>query len=166
MFRISFILLIFISFISLISNSKDHRSVLNASGGTSTLKTIDKSYRVQYSIGQQGPIGKIKSMMVNVRQGFIQPPEFIEKNSILDNILKVKISPNPFREALDVVFSDEIKNKIKVKIYDLMGKLVFDDELPIKTQHKIYLNSIPDSQFILRLEGKEKYFQTKIIKRK
>ena len=166
MFKISFILLIFISFISFISNSKDHRSVLNASGGTSTLKTIDKSYRVQYSIGQQGPIGKIKSMMVNVRQGFIQPPRLIEKNSILDNILKVKISPNPFREALDVVFSEEIKNKIKVKIYDLMGKLVFDDELPIKTQHKIYLNSIPDSQFILRLEGKEKYFQTKIIRRK
>ena len=163
MFKISFILLIFISFLS---KSKDHRSVLNASGGTSTLKTIDKSYRVQYSIGQQGPIGKIKSMIVNVRQGFIQPPNFIEKNSILDNILKVKISPNPFREALDVVFSEEIKNKIKVKIYDLMGKLVFDDELPIKTQHKIYLNSIPDSQFILRLEGKEKYFQTKIIKRK
>ena len=163
MFKISFIILIFISFLS---NSKDHRSVLNASGGTSTLKTIDKSYRVQYSIGQQGPIGKIKSMIVNVRQGFIQPPNFIEKNSILDNILKVKISPNPFREALDVVFSEEIKNKIKVKIYDLMGKLVFDDELPIKTQHKIYLNSIPDSQFILRLEGKEKYFQTKIIKRK
>ena len=166
MFKISFILLIFISFISFISNSKDHRSVLNASGGTSTLKTIDKSYRVQYSIGQQGHIGKIKSMIVNVRQGFIQPPNFIEKNSILDNILKVKISPNPFREALDVVFSEEIKNKIKVKIYDLMGKLVFDDELPIKTQHKIYLNSIPDSQFILRLESKEKYFQTKIIKRK
>ena len=163
MFKISFILLIFISFLS---KSKDHRSVLNASGGTSTLKTIDKSYRVQYSIGQQGPIGKIKSMIVNVRQGFIQPPRLIEKNSILDNILKVKISPNPFREALDVVFSEEIKNKIKVKIYDLMGKLVFDDELPIKTQHKIYLNSIPDSQFILRLEGKEKYFQTKIIKRK
>ena len=163
MFKISFIILIFISFLS---NSKDHRSVLNASGGTSTLKTIDKSYRVQYSIGQQGPIGKIKSMIVNVRQGFIQPPNFIEKNSILDNILKVKISPNPFREALDVVFSEEIKNKIKVKIYDLMGKLVFDDELPIKTQHKIYLNSIPDSQFILRLESKQKYFQTKIIKRK
>ena len=163
MFKISFIILIFISFLS---NSKDHRSVLNASGGTSTLKTIDKSYRVQYSIGQQGPIGKIKSMIVNVRQGFIQPPNFIEKNSILDNILKVKISPNPFREALDVVFSEEIKNKIKVKIYDLMGKLVFDDELPIKTQHKIYLNLIPDSQFILRLECKEKYFQTKIIKRK
>ena len=163
MFKISFIILIFISFLS---NSKDHRSVLNASGGTSTLKTIDKSYRVQYSIGQQGPIGKIKSMIVNVRQGFIQPPRSIEKNLILDNILKVKISPNPFREALDVVFSEEIKNKIKVKIYDLMGKLVFDDELPIKTQHKIYLNSIPDSQFILRLEGKEKYFQTKIIKRK
>ena len=104
--------------------------------------------------------------MVNARQGFIQPPKFIETNSILDNLLNVKISPNPFTEVLDVVFSEEIKNRIKVKIYDLMGKLVFDDELPIKAQHKIYLNSIPESQFILRLESKEKYFQTKIIKRK
>jgi len=163
MFKIIFIILIFVSFNS---NSNDYRSVLNVSGGTSTLKTIDKSYRVQYSIGQQGPIGKIKSMMVNARQGFIQPPKFVETNSIIDNLLKVKISPNPFREALDIVFSEEIKNKIKVKIYDLMGKLVFDDELPIKTEHKIYLNSIPDSQFILRIESKEKYFQTKIIKRK
>ena len=163
MFKIIFIILIFVSFNS---NSNDYRSVLNVSGGTSTFKTIDKSYRVQYSIGQQGPIGKIKSMMVNARQGFIQPPKFVETNSIIDNLLKVRISPNPFREALDVVFSEEIKNKITVKIYDLMGKLVFDDELPIKTEHKIYLNSIPDSQFILRIESKEKYFQTKIIKRK
>lgn len=163
MFKIIFIILIFVSFNS---NSNGYRSVLNVSGGTSTLKTIDKSYRVQYSIGQQGPIGKIKSMMVNARQGFIQPPKFVETKSIIDNLLKVKISPNPFREALDIVFSEEIKNKIKVKIYDLMGKLVFDDELPIKTEHKIYLNSIPDSQFILRIESKEKYFQTKIIKRK
>ena len=163
MFKIIFIILIFASFNS---NSNGYRSVLNVSGGTSTLKTIDKSYRVQYSIGQQGPIGKIKSMMVNARQGFIQPPKFVETNSIIDNLLKVKISPNPFSEALDVVFSEGIKNKIKVKIYDLMGKLVFDDELPIKTEHKIYLNSIPDSQFILRIESKEKYFQTKIIKRK
>ena len=165
MFKIIFIILIFVSFNSN-SNSNGYRSVLNVSGGTSTLKTIDKSYRVQYSIGQQGPIGKIKSMMVNARQGFIQPPKFVETNSIIDNLLKVKISPNPFREALDIVFSEEIKNKIKVKIYDLMGKLVFDDELPIKTEHKIYLNSIPDSQFIFRIESKEKYFQTKIIKRK
>ena len=163
MFKIIFIILIFASFNS---NSNGYRSVLNVSGGTSTLKTIDKSYRVQYSIGQQGPIGKIKSMMVNARQGFIQPPKFVETKSIIDNLLKVKISPNPFSEALDVVFSEGIKNKIKVKIYDLMGKLVFDDELPIKTEHKIYLNSIPDSQFILRIESKEKYFQTKIIKRK
>ena len=34
-----------------------------------------------------------------------------------------------------------------------MEKLVFDDELPIKTQHKIYLNSIPDSQFIIKTRG-------------
>ena len=163
MSRIFFIILIFISFHS---NSRDYRAVLNVSGGSKTLKTFDKSYRVQYSIGQQGPIGKVSTMMVNARQGFIQPPKFIETNSILDKLLKVKISPNPFTEALDVVFSEEIKNKIKVKIYDLMGKLVFDDELPTKAQHKIYLNSIPESQFILRLESKEKYFQTKIIKRK
>ena len=163
MSRIFFIILIFISFHS---NSRDYRAVLNVSGGSKTLKTFDKSYRVQYSIGQQGPIGKVSTMMVNARQGFIQPPKFIETNSILDKLLKVKISPNPFMEALDVFFSEEIKNKIKVKIYDLMGKLVFDDELPTKAQHKIYLNSIPESQFILRLESKEKYFQTKIIKRK
>tara|TARA_B100001057_G_scaffold251255_1_gene251526 strand:+ start:2899 stop:3390 length:492 start_codon:yes stop_codon:yes gene_type:complete len=163
MSRIFFIILIFISFHS---NSRNYRAVLNISGGSKTLKTLDKSYRVQYSIGQQGPIGKINTMMVNVRQGFIQPPKFIETNSILDKLLKVKISPNPFTEVLDVVFSEEVKNKIKVKIYDLMGKLVFEDELPTKAQHKIYLNSIPESQFILRLESKEKYFQTKIIKRK
>ena len=79
MSRIFFIILIFISFHS---NSRDYRSVLNVSGGSKTLKTLDKSYRVQYSIGQQGPIGKINTMMVNARQGFIQPPKFIETNSI------------------------------------------------------------------------------------
>ena len=118
--RFIFIILIFISYNL---KSSDSRSVLNVSGGGSTLKTSNKSYKVHYSIGQQGPIGKINTMMVNARQGFIQPPKFIETNSILDNLLKVKISPNPFTEALDVVFSEEIKNKIKVKIYDLMGKI-------------------------------------------
>jgi|TARA_B100001059_G_C17579904_1_gene449319 hypothetical protein len=103
--------------------------------------------------------------MIKARQGFIQPPKFIETNSILNNLLNVKISPNPFTEVIDIVFSEEIKNKIKVKIYDLMGRLVFNDELPIKSEHKINLNLIPDSQFILRLETEKKYFQAKIIKR-
>ena len=86
-------------------------------------------------------------------------------NSIINNFLNVKISPNPFTEVIDIIFSEEIKNKIKVKIYDLMGRLVFNDELPIKSEHKINLNLIPDSQFILRLETEKKYFQSKIIKR-
>ncbi len=163
MSRIFFIILILTSYNL---KSQDSRSALTASGGTSTLQTSNKSYKVHYSIGQQGPIGKIKSMMVNARQGFIQPPKFIEKNSIIDNLLKVKISPNPFTEALDIVFSEKIKNKIKIKVYDLMGRLVYDDELQEITEHKIYLNSIPDSQYILRLESEKKYFQTKIIKRK
>ena len=47
-----------------------------------------------------------------------------------------------------------------------MGRIVYKEILPIKTAHKINLNSIPDSQFILRLETEKKYFQTKIIKRK
>ena len=85
MSRFFFIILILTSY-----NLKSHdsRSALTASGGTSTLQTSNKSYKVHYSIGQQGPIGKIKSMMVNARQGFIQPPKFIEKNSIIDNLLK------------------------------------------------------------------------------
>tara|TARA_Y100000768_G_scaffold243030_1_gene184142 strand:+ start:911 stop:1228 length:318 start_codon:yes stop_codon:yes gene_type:complete len=103
--------------------------------------------------------------MIKARQGFIQPPKFIETNSIINNLLNVKISPNPFTEVIDIIFSEEIKNKIKVKIYDLMGRLVFNDELPIKSEHKINLNLIPDSQFILRLETEKKYFQAKIIKR-
>ena len=86
-------------------------------------------------------------------------------NSIINNFLNVKISPNPFTEVIDIIFSEDIKNKIKVKIYDLMGRLVFNDELPIKSEHKINLNLIPDSQFILRLETEKKYFQSKIIKR-
>ena len=142
MSRIFFIILILTSY-NLKSN--DSRSALTVSGGTSTLQTSNKLYKVHYSIGQQGPIGK---------------------NSILDNLLKVKISPNPFTEVLDIVFSEEIKNKIKIKVYDLMGRLVYDDELPEVTEHKIHLNSIPNSQFILRLESEKKYFQTKIIKRK
>ena len=163
MSRFIFIILILISY-NLKSNGS--RSALTASGGSSTLQTSNKSYKVHYSIGQQGPIGKVKSIMINARQGFIQPPNFIEKNSIHDNLLKVKISPNPFTEVLDIVFSEEIKNKIKIKVYDLMGRLVYDDKLPEVTEHKIHLNSIPNSQFILRLESEKKYFQTKIIKRK
>ena len=156
------IILIFVSFNSF---SVNIRSLTSVSGGTSILKSSGKNYRVHFSVGQQSPIGQIKSNMIKARQGFIQPPKFIETNSILNNLLNVKISPNPFTEVIDIVFSEEIKNKIKVKIYDLMGRLVFNDELPIKSEHKINLNLIPDSQFILRLETEKKYFQAKIIKR-
>ena len=63
------------------------------------------------------------------------------------------------------MFLDEIKDKVKIKIFDLMGRLVFKAELPKKTEHKIKLSSIQDSQFIIRLESEKKYFQKKIIKR-
>ena len=144
------------------SYSNDFRSVLAVSGGSSTLQT----YRVHYSVGQQGPIGIIKSKLINARQGFIQPPKFIETSLAFNNIMKVKISPNPFTDVLDIVFLEEIKDKIKVKIFDLMGRLVFKDDLPIKSEHNINLNSIKDSQYIIRLDSENKYYQTKIIKRK
>ena len=162
MSKIIFIILIFISFHS---KSNDYRFVLNASGGTSLIEIFNKSYKVHYSIGQQGPIGIIRSKFINARQGYIQPPKFIETNSVINKLFKVKITPNPFTEVLDIVFLDEIKDKVKIKIFDLMGKLVFKAELPIKAEHKIKLNSIKDSQFIIRLESEKKYFQTKIIKR-
>ena len=148
------------------SYSNDFRSVLAVSGGSSTLQTFDQTYRVHYSVGQQGPIGIIKSKLINARQGFIQPPKFIETSLAFNNIMKVKISPNPFTDVLDIVFLEEIKDKIKVKIFDLMGRLVFKDDLPIKSEHNINLNSIKDSQYIIRLDSENKYYQTKIIKRK
>ena len=157
------IILIFVSFNSSYGNK---RSVISASGGTYIFKSSEKNYRVHFSVGQQSPIGQIKSNTVKARQGFIQPPKFIENYSTIDKLLKVRISPNPFSDVLDIFFSEEIKDKIKVNIYDIMGRIVYKDILPIKTEHKINLNSIPDSQFILRLETEKKYFQTKIIKRK
>ena len=157
------IILIFVSFNSSYGNK---RSVISASGGTYIFKSSEKNYRVHFSVGQQSPIGQIKSNTVKARQGFIQPPKFIENYSTIHKLLKVRISPNPFSDVLDIFFSEEIKDKIKVNIYDIMGRIVYKDILPIKTEHKINLNSIPDSQFILRLETEKKYFQTKIIKRK
>ena len=56
---------------------------------------------------------------------------------------------------------EEIKNKIKVKIYDLMGRLVFNDELPIKSEHKINLNLIPRHDIL-----KIYYFDSVVIRRK
>ena len=157
------IILLFISF-SLYSDNS--RNVTSVTGGTSILTSLGKNYRVHYSVGQQSPIGQIKSNTVKARQGFIQPPKFIENYSSIDKLLKVRISPNPFSGVLDIFFSEEIKDKIKVNIYDIMGRIVYKEILPIKTAHKINLNSIPDSQFILRLETEKKYFQTKIIKRR
>ena len=76
MSRIFFIILILTSY-NLKSN--DSRSALTSPVELQLFNTSNKSYKVHYSIGQQGPIGKVKSIMINARQGFIQPPNLLKK---------------------------------------------------------------------------------------
>lgn len=82
--------------------------------------------------------------------------------------------PNPFKNMIEISFSLEEKNEIKISILDIKGNMLVNllDEPRVKGQHSIYwdgtdynASKLPPGIYFVSLKSDDKVFAEKIIKK-
>lgn len=79
---------------------------------------------------------------------------------------KVQIFPSPFSQYLNVNFKEDVSSNTNLMLFDLNGKIVYNNMLSGSRDNKIILNNLLPATYLLRLESKNKFIQTKVIKNK
>lgn len=140
------------------------RSTIGAAGSSSTLSG-ETAYLVQQSIGQSSVIGKFQTNGVIARQGFIQPPVLSAKVIPEETNLLAIIYPNPFESQVIVSFNERLKESLSIYIYDVLGRVVYDDNRAATQKVTINLDHLSSGMYILQIASGSKQFKANIIKR-
>lgn len=146
-------------------SSNVERSVLGISGGTSLLKSSKGTYLVQHSLGQFGITGISKNQNQYVKQGFIQSPLktilVAPSYSDFENLI---VFPNPFEDYINIHFSKVHQGNIRISLYNILGKLVFNQIKSPNQQLNIPIQHLPDSEYLLLLQQGKRKYKAKLIR--
>ncbi|MGX7667267.1 T9SS-dependent M36 family metallopeptidase [Flavobacterium pedocola] len=75
----------------------------------------------------------------------------------------VRIYPNPTRGILNIAIHNYV-GKLSVQVYDLNGRLVFDDEtVNFSSEHTARLNGLENGVYLIKLKGENLEYTQKII---
>jgi hypothetical protein len=138
-----------------------HHQMVSSQG---TSKILSDGTVISQTIGQQSLSGTSNNYYV-VMQGFQQ--SFWGKYSTSNPVTTIKTTtfPNPFIQTVNFEFSRVITEEINVNVFDLGGRLVFEqkkkaDDLILT----ITLPFLPSSEYLVRLSTSSFKYFTKIIK--
>lgn len=142
------------------------RSTTGVSGSSVTSSQNNKTYIVQQSIGQASVIGTFNNPEYTIRQGFIQPnvlAKIINKHISLD--LEASFYPNPFVESVTLAFTETIKGKVEVVVFDMLGRLVFSNSYTAAQNLKVQFDNLSVADYILKVTANNKQFVKNIVKK-
>jgi hypothetical protein len=72
--------------------------------------------------------------------------------------------PNPFIQSVNFQFSRPINDVISVAVFDIRGRLVFNEKKASETILTIELEQLPAENYLVRLSAKNYTFYTQILK--
>lgn len=142
-----------------------HHQMISSQGAST--KTAD-GLIIKQTIGQQSLIGTSGNKNYVVMQGFQQSlwGKYIASNNV-ETIEGIKIItyPNPFTETINFQFSKPVADSISISIFDVLGRLIYEhNQNAIGAILTIDLNTLPTSEYLIRLSATNLNYYTKIIK--
>ena len=137
-----------------------------ASGGSSHIVYgAVTSYFVQESIGQGSVINTFTSPTnYSSRQGYIQPISASTLYNGFADMIDADIWPNPFTEIVNINFNEPLVGPIKVQVYDLTGRVVYDQSLSPTPSIVLLLDKLSRGTYLLKIESQERSLTSKLIK--
>lgn len=141
-----------------------HHQMLSSQGQSSKTSS---GMIIQQTIGQQSMTNTFVSNNYIVIQGFQQSFWYKYINSDSDSIENIKVVtyPNPFTETINFQFSKPITDVISISIFDLLGRLIYEQNKNAdSTILSINLSTLSSSQYLIRLNATNLNYYTKIIK--
>ncbi|SHH35578.1 T9SS type A sorting domain-containing protein [Winogradskyella jejuensis] len=149
-------------------NNSDYRIIssnLGVAGSSQTIETSRGTYKVSQSIGQSSIIGTYKSNGYYLRQGYQQPLTGATNiNNLSTTEISAKVYPNPFSRQLNIVFTERIQSDISVLIFDINGRLIYNQNFEPRQDVEIQIENISKGTYFLKVASKRKRFNTKLIK--
>ena len=142
------------------------RSTTGVAGSSETISANNKTYIIQQSIGQASAIGTFSAENYTVRQGFIQPDVMSKIRDIAIPLnLEAVVYPNPFVKGVTLSFSEQIKDKVAVAVFDVLGRLVFSKSYAADQKVQVQFENLSVANYILKVTANNKQFIKKIIKK-
>lgn len=128
------------------------RSALTSAGaGTYMNNSAQLQVKVQYAMGQSGPLGTVQKQGYQIRQGFIQPhsngspPVNISENQL-------SIFPSPFSNLINIHFEKLVDADIHVTIFDVRGRVIFQQLFPPQQYLTLDVDRLAVAKYMLLIE--------------
>ena len=120
---------------------------------------------IKQTIGQQSVIGNYVGDNIFVGQGFLQGN--FAKTAISATSIEVLTYPNPFVSTLNFQFSTNITTPIDIKLYDVVGRVVYAAKTSIENNLLSIENlALPNGSYIITLKAQNLNYTTSLIKSK
>ena len=144
------------------SYSQDlHRQMLSSQGKSTILSN---GMMVSQTIGQQSAIGN-HTNGVTVGQGFQQShwAKYVKSNTSVN--IATTTYPNPFISTVNFQFSQPIKETIEIAVFDIRGRLIFQDKKrATDSVLTVELPQLASSNYLVRLIAPNYTYYSQILK--
>ena len=154
-------LLLLLLFTSAIYSQSLHHQMLSAQG---TSKVLNNGMLVSQTIGQQSAIGN-HTNGVTVGQGFQQShwAKYLKSNTSVN--IATTTYPNPFISTVNFQFSQPIKETIEIAVFDIRGRLIFQDKKrATDSVLTVELPQLASSNYLVRLTAPNYIYYSQILK--
>ena len=151
-------------FLALTLNSycQDLHHQMLSSQGKSTI--LNNGMLVSQTIGQQSAIGN-HTNGVTVGQGFQQShwAKYVKSNTSVN--IATTTYPNPFITTVNFQFSQQIKETIEIAVFDIRGRLIFQDKKrATDSVLTVELPQLASSNYLVRLTAPNYTYYSQILK--
>lgn len=144
------------------SGQQLHRQMLSSQGSTITLKS---GIMVLQTIGQQSLTGNASVSNLTLQQGFQQ--SLLAKFSPTYNIntIATTIYPNPFRDNMNINFSQSIAGEMTIALYNMFGVMIYKEQKQNPALTLTFnFNDLPTGSYVLQLTADNYAFSKTLIK--
>jgi hypothetical protein len=140
-----------------------HHQMLSSQGTTTR---TSGGITVRQSVGQQSTIGNFRGSNLIVGQGFLQNNKMKIKSPPVISITTITY-PNPFIDKVNFQFSLPISGPIKISIFDIMGRLVYNKE-KMSYENTLTIDNLffAQGEYFVKLTAKNYNYSTTLLKSK
>ncbi|WP_287783572.1 T9SS type A sorting domain-containing protein [Flavobacterium sp.] len=155
-------LLCFTLSISALHSQDLHHQALSSQGAS---KELPNGMYVSQTIGQQSVIGNYTKDGKTYGQGYQQSVWSKYIQSTVNNPITTVTYPNPFVSNINFQFSQLIKEQIKMELFDVRGRLIFQTEqFPTDNLLTVALPNLASSNYLVKLTSSNYTYYTQILK--
>ncbi len=140
------------------------RQMVSAQGNSIALTN---GMYVSQSIGQQSITGTSQISNFILSQGYQKNlwKTYIKTNNT--SLIHTKTYPNPFLNSLNFQFSKPISKPVQITVFDITGKVVFQQtNVPNETLLTINNLQLPSATYLVHLTAEKFNYYTQIIQSK